>query len=222
MTKLADLLVVGVTARILVNRIPFLLLLVAVPLAVGQHASAHDLPSFGQLPTPGPNWKLHKDGRRGGTSQWSWVVLRDSDSGDLLSFAAHVLEPGERPEVIYSSDTAHELFPGGYCSLATDTKEQFTVWPLRNTVVKLHLVLVDQGKNLSREALEYTTVQEAEKVGGNRLAHGYVLIFNGISVFVQHTSKRPITFELAHDMAVELISIHFKKASGSNKVLREQ
>ena len=107
-----------------------LILLLAAPLA----ASSHELPLFGALPKAASNWKLHKEGARRGSPQWSWVVLVHSDSGDLLSFAAHKPEQGENRQLVHLSDTAHELFPGGYCILASLLRERWRRYFVSNVL----------------------------------------------------------------------------------------
>ncbi|MDQ3624375.1 MAG: hypothetical protein M3463_18095, partial [Verrucomicrobiota bacterium] len=187
-------------------------LLLFATFALVKYATAQELPSFGRLPQPGNNWKLDKEGRGGPSQQWAWVVFKNSDTGDLLSFAAHVLQPGEGRELTSLSDTAHELLPGGHYSPPADTMEHFTIWKLRKSVTKFHVM--NQGKDLSRETLEYTFVQEDKKGGSNRMAHGYAFIFDDVSVYVQHTSTRPITYELANDMAAALISSRAEQPYG--------
>jgi hypothetical protein len=172
--------------------------------------AAQDLPPFGQLPKFDENWKVCDQGKYGDTAfQWHWVVMTNIKSGDLLSFAAHRLEAGEKHDLIYHSDTAHEIFPTGLPSSGfrpslEARKTEITTSTIRNRVVKLDLPNSAAEKNRTKEALEYTFIAEEEN-GPNRMAHGYALVFGDLSVYVQHTSLKPITDDLAQDMAYRLI-----------------
>src|SRR5512133_4373016 len=83
-------------------------------------ASAEDLGLFGPLPNPGKAWKLCGSGKSPGSALWNWTVLTNSQTGDVLSFASHKIAPGEPRELIYWSDTAGEIFPGGYSAWSAD------------------------------------------------------------------------------------------------------
>jgi hypothetical protein len=168
-------------------------------LALAGNVNAQKLPLFGELPSVEKNWKLFTEGKYDDSAfQWFWVVLTNSATGDVLSFAAHKLAPGEKRELIYLSDTACEIFPGGYSWWPGQAVQRFTTYPIRNGVVKLHLMNSAAKRDLSQEALEYSFVQEQER-GTNRMAHEYALIFEDVSVYVQHPSRKPITWDLAHD-----------------------
>jgi len=164
------------------------------------------LPPFGQLPDSGKNWKLREQGKYGDSSfQWHWVILTNSQTADVLSYAAHRFETGEMRELIYLSDTAHEIFPAGDPTWTSSPKPHLTGHPIRNRVTKLDLSDSAAKRDLSQEALEYSFVQEEEH-GTNRLAHGYALVFDDVAVYIQHTSTKVITPEFAHDTAVSLLS----------------
>ena len=64
---------------------------------------------------------------------------------------------------------------------------------------------------LPQEMLEYTLVVEV-KDGKNRMVHGYAFIFDGVAMFVQHTSTNPITSDLAQKMLKSLLVNCRKKA----------
>lgn len=192
-------------------------LLLAVCFAAGDPVAVQALPLFGQLPKLGANWKVQTQGKN--NDSWGWVVMTDEKNGDLLSLAAHRLGPGEKRQLapgdhaglIYLSDTSREIFPNGHPSwLETqkrkESKERSNI-TVRNQVVKLDLPNSVAGKNRKHDVLEYTFIIE-EEGSGNRMANGYAFILGDLSVFVQHTSFKPITDYLAQDTAYALITSH--------------
>jgi hypothetical protein len=192
--------------------------LVLLLLTCASRGHGEDLPLYGPLPKLTSDWLVREKGGLGDPPwRWSWVILTNSQNGDLLSFAAHKGTSEKPRELIKWSDTAHELFPGGLPRWTV--KSGFGTRPIRNSVVKINLVNAAKKEDLSRDALEYTFIQED---GSNRLAHGYALDFEGLVVFVQHTSMRAITPDLAHDMAVSLISNYAKEKSGTPSESRVQ
>src|ERR1041385_5097525 len=91
-----------------------LLAVCAVWLGAGFFATATDLSLVGRLPELSPEWKLRERGQYGeATFQWHWLVFTNTE-GDVLSFASHRLEAGEKRDLIYMSDTAHESFFDGW------------------------------------------------------------------------------------------------------------
>ena len=147
----------------------------------------------------------------------SWVVLTNSQSGDLLSFAAQQMGSKPFPEVnrVSWSDAAGSIFPGGYSAWHKVPAWDFTGHWIRNDVVELSIVDEATKKNVFQQALEYTLVFE-EKPGTNRLAHGYALALGKMKIFVQHTSAKAITPDLAHEIASGLIWIHCKQEAARN------
>ena len=195
-------------------------LLLAVCFAASHRVAAQDLLLFGPLPKLEKNWKLQAQGKYG--DSWGWVVMSNDKSGDLLSFAAHRLGPGEKLQLgpgkksglIYLSDTSHEIFPTGTPSWLETRKHDGSITSIRAQVVKLDLGNSAAGKNRTQEALEYTFIVEEEE-GGNRMAHGYAFVLGDLSVFVQHTSFKPITDELAQDTACGLITSHERQRTAA-------
>ena len=183
--------------------------------AASDRVVAEDLPIFGKLPKLGENWKLQAQGKSG--ESWGWVVMTDAKSGDLLSFAAHRLGPEEKHQLthgahtglIYLSDTSREIFPKGvWCE--TKKREESKGGSnntIRNRLEKLDLPNSAAGKRHNHEVLEYTFITE-EEGSGNRMANGYAFVLGDLSVFVQHTSFKPITDELAQGTAYALIISH--------------
>ena len=197
-------------------------LLSLVWFAAGDRVAAEDLPLFGKLPKLGENWKVQSQGTSG--ESWGWVVMSDAKSGDLLSFAAHRLGPGEKRQLtpgehtglIYLSDTSREIFPNGiWCATRKreESRERSNV-TIRNRIEKLALPISAARKNRDHEVLEYTFIIE-EEGSGNRMANGYAFILGDLSVFVQHTSFKPITDYLAQDTAVALIASHEREQAAA-------
>jgi hypothetical protein len=56
------------------------------------------------------------------------------------------------------------------------------------------------------EAIEFTYVYESDELRPRTLGHGYIVVLNETVFFVQHTSRHPITSELALDMICDLVS----------------
>ncbi|HKS36463.1 MAG TPA: hypothetical protein VJW76_04685, partial [Verrucomicrobiae bacterium] len=142
-------------------------------LSTDYHASGQELPMFGQLPIPGKNWKLREQGKSDDFPvpwevPWAWVVMTNSESGDVLSFAAHKLPQGSKLELIYLSDTAREIFPAGDPLWVSTRNQDFNPYTIRNSVVRLNLLDSANNRDPSPNALEYTFVHE-EKEGKNRM-----------------------------------------------------
>ena len=191
--------------------------------AVGR-VVAEDLPFFGKLPKLGENWTLQAQGKSG--ESWGWIVMRDPKSGDLLSFAAHRLGPGEKRQLtpgehtglIYLSDTSREIFPNGiWCETRKreESKDGSNI-TIRNRIKALDFPNSAVGKRRKQEVLEYTFIIE-EEGSGNRMVNGYAFILEDLSVFVQHTSFKPITDELAQDMAYALITSHERQQAAAKE-----
>ena len=190
----------------------FAVLLSVLGFGFGCPLDAEELANFGVLPKPGNLWKLERKGANPDPMAWAWVTLRNSESGDLLSFASHILGKGEPRALIHYSDTAHEIFSAdGYCADDPAAKGRGgDICPIRNSVVPMGFTDAAAQKNISQNALEYTYVEEARNNGPSRMAHGYVLLFDDTAVYVQHTSLKPITDELVREMATELIVSHYR------------
>ena len=199
-------------------------LLSLVWFAAGDRVAAEDLPLFGKLPKLGENWKVQSQGKSG--ESWGWIVMSDAKSGDLLSFAVHrlgpaeqrQLAPGEKTGLICLSDTSRELFPTGTPSWGEtqkreESRERSNV-TIRNRIEKLGLPISAARKNRDHEVLEYTFIIE-EEGSGNRMVNGYAFVLGDLSVFVQHTSFKPITDYLAQDTAVALIASHEREQAAA-------
>lgn len=181
-------------------------------LATALLSRSQELPMFGQLPKLDKRWTLCDQGTNVTASYGlSWVVLTNSQSGDMLSFAAQRFGTNAFPSVNRAwSDMAADIFPGGYPAWSKPPGQNFRVYWIRNDVVELSTVDSATGKNIKEEALEYTLVFE-DKTGTNRLAHGYALALDELRVFIQHTSTKAITPDTAHEMASGLIYLNSKR-----------
>ena len=193
-------------------RVSRALLFVAIGcLCLLPEVNAQNLPLFGELPNLGKQWKLRD---HGDASPFHWVVLTNAETSDLLSFASYKLrlKSGVKQDLIYLSDTAHEIFPGGHPVWPADSVQGFgfSISPIRNAVMKLEFW--DRTSRRDQEALEYTFIRvQEQKNGTNQMAHGYAVVFDSVAVFVQHTSTKPITFDLANDTAIKLLEIHYRR-----------
>jgi len=182
--------------------------------------SALELPSFGPIPAIEKKWKLREQGKSDASIfAWNWIVFTNSENGDVLSFAAHRFAPGERRELIYLSDTAHESFVDGFPmwsrgESAAASMESVSMESIRNRVVKLDLMNSAARKDLSQEALEFSFVREVAH-GTNLMAHGYALVFEDGAVLVQHLSARPMASAFANGLAVSLLSSNFRKSASA-------
>lgn len=176
-------------------------------------ANSEQLPLFGELPSLEKQWRLRS---RGDAGRFHWVVLTNAETSDALSFASYKLplKPGGKQDLIYLSDPAREIFPDGDPVWPARDVHDLTITSIRNAVVKLDFW--DRTRGRDQEALEYTFIQEQEhKRGTNRMAHGYAVVFDDVAVFVQHTSTKPITFELARNTAAKLLEIHHRRVPAS-------
>jgi hypothetical protein len=192
------------------TNLPRLALIILLALSPTLPGRAEELAPFGELPKPGKDWAAHKSGKDGPAS---WTIWQNARTGDLLSFFARPRTAGEKNDLLSFSDSACEVFCADGERPANDSKERYNVAPIRFKVVPLGLV-TGEKKHLSNEALEYTWVEEPENGGETRMANGYVMFFGDTCIFVQHTSKKPITAEFVQDVAVQLIALRGTAAKG--------
>jgi hypothetical protein len=173
-------------------------------------AIGHELPLFGELPALDKMWKVREQGTNSALSmRSSWIVLTNSQSGDMLSFFADEIRGNAARKVDRApwSDMAGSIFPSGYPAWNKPAGENSSVYWIKNEVIELSTVDGVSHRSIEQEALEYAVVFE-QKAGTNRLAHGYGLALGGLRIFVQHTSTAAITAELAHEMASRLMILH--------------
>jgi hypothetical protein len=191
-------------------------MLMFISFSVSLKAASEQLPRFGVLPDLGRDWKFRESGTNGTASNgFSWMVFTNTQTGDLMSFAACKYGDGIFPKVSRDSwsSSAGEIFPDGYPVWAKNHPEVM-VNCIRNDLVELVGHDHAQGKNLPKEALRYSIIFEhVLKPVTNRLAHGYALALGEFAIFVQHTSTRPITADDAEGFATQLISAYSAQAA---------
>ena len=111
---------------------------------------------FGVLPKLSKQWMLCERGTNGSASITQfWVVLTNSQSGDLLSSAAQQMGSKPFPEVnrVSWSDAAGSIFPGGYPAWHKAPAWDFTGHWIRNDIVELSIVDEVTKKNVFQQAL---------------------------------------------------------------------
>lgn len=168
---------------------------------------------FGPLPNPGKNWAVHEQGTNATPSlkfKSSWVVLTNSQNGDVLSFYEDKFSgiiPSRPTNQGPWAEMAISLFPGGYpaWSKPASLRIKSSEWG-RNGLVDL-----PKGE----VAVESSTIWEDES-GAKRLSHGFGLALGELRLYVQHTSATIITPELAQDMAHGLIELNSKRNAVGN------
>jgi hypothetical protein len=160
-------------------------------------ADPPQLPGFGPLCDPGPEWQAVRDERSAGTRpliHGDFFVFARKSTAERFIIAIHPPAPADNRNLIYYSDSAFEMptegFPPDHSSATTTA--------LRNRVVELRVKSSQPVK-----ALEYTFVSESPQVR-NWMANGYVMRLNDRTVFVQHSSDSPITDAFAREMAIQL------------------
>jgi hypothetical protein len=155
-------------------------------------AEKHSLPILGGLALS-EGWREVERGTNTTQQPEEYWVTFQRQTNELLSILIRP-EPGVRDtNTIHFADTAHEVFSndGRYWGTAsTNGLNDSTAYGIR-----LRVVAVDRF-----EALEYSYVLEHLPPRENRLAHGYVL-FGEVTVFLQHTSTRPIPPDVAEGVA---------------------
>ncbi len=189
---------------------PFISIAVLVCVVANTEASAYDLPFFGELPGLGSEWSMRgDDGVRG---KYSWVNFERDGSDEVLSFVAWKFG---------SPDVKVSHGPVGQASIETfrsDGAARFSTASAGTPIaemVRYQFVSVnarDQSAdvNASEEAIEYTYIYEGDGDSPPSMAHGYVIVVEDVVLFVQHTSSRPFTSELAADVSARLWLRHVK------------
>ncbi|MFT4641854.1 MAG: hypothetical protein ACI8T1_005198 [Verrucomicrobiales bacterium] len=163
------------------------LALLSILIALGCQVSAKDsviLPLYGSVEIADGCRLLDSGGDNG--KNYHWLILQNDETHDYLSF--FVTSRRDISDLIQLSDTACELFPDGRFKRPKDAPAP-TLWGIRSRIDSIH----------GYEALEYSFVSDFSTRDDLR-AHGYV-VFGDVMLFVQHTSEKAITPELAYDRA---------------------
>jgi hypothetical protein len=155
----------------------------------------HSLPGVGSISLP-EGWRELERGTN--TTQKPaehWVTFQ-KQTNELLSILVQPHTGWRSTNTIHFADPAHEVFSndGRYWGTRTNRVDDSTAYNIR-----LRVVAVDRF-----EALEYSYVLEPLPPRENRLAHGYVL-FGDVTVFLQHTSTRPIPPDVAEGVAYSVM-----------------
>jgi|SRR6056297_1277334 len=154
----------------------------------GSLSHAHDLPRFGTLPELDSEWQLQEsnaDDVTSKTNPFRWVVFRNSENGDLLSFATFPRNDSETPLDRFF-DTALEIFPDG-----------LAVWDHNTTRMKIEAITIairERRLSIRRRlpVMGYSFVSEAA-TRPNLMANGRAWFERDYIIFVQHTSALPIS-----------------------------
>ena len=162
-----------------------------------------------KLPKIGNDWVRRDDS--GATGGYSWVNFDNKNrTGEVLSFVAWKVPPTMGVTDGPVAQASIEMFlSDGSARFSKSARGR----PIRDTV--RHRVLLiqigDADKKRDIKAIEYTYVYESDSNSPVTMAHGYGFIVGETALFVQHTSPRPISSELAFEMAGGLLSQHFGK-----------
>jgi hypothetical protein len=138
----------------------------------------------------------------------SWISFQKV-TNELLSVLVRSEPSGKEPPSTFFADSTREVFSndGRYWATAPNNE------PNNNAInygIRLRVVAV-----AGFEALEYSHVTEHLPPRENRLAHGYVL-FGDHTVFLQHTSTRPIAPDVAENLAHDVMRRLQKVSSPAN------
>ena len=209
--------------RSMKHRIIFLLSVCCYAL----HADAQELPLLGQLPQLGPDWVLQKQGwfpekpeaGKKVSYEGAWATFTNSKTGDIMSFAADRYANGTSRTLKGggTEQSASEMFPDGLPRFRHDFRRDGPFdsgWDLvdtiRSSVITIHTGMRNAaGKYVKAKALQYSYVYESRTGSApNRLAHGYVLDFDGTAIFIQHTSAHAITSDEAMEVAMSVLRDH--------------
>ncbi len=174
-------------------------------------ATAQELPIEKHLPAISDDWVRRNDGSRG---DHSWVKFDNRKvSGEVLSFVSWKVSPKMTVASSPIGQASIETFlSDGSASKSTSKRRQ----PISDTV-RHHIISINVGSaDLNREtdALEYTYIYESVVDSSVTMAHGYCIVIGETAIFVQHTSPKVISSELAFEMTGMLLSKHYEVAEG--------
>lgn len=182
------------------------------------------LPLFGPIPRVDANWGLLEKGTNySNRHSFSWLILTNRKSGDLLSFAAEAYGTNEFAEVnrVPWSDLVADRFPGGEPGWKGEGAQKYIGHWIRNEVRTIRIIDSRTRKSMEKGVLEYTLVfEKANREGANRLAHGYAVPLGNLRLMVQHTSTQAITPELSESLVTEMAQGALDKMTRENKPRR--
>lgn len=171
-----------------------------------------NLPIDGWLPNVSGEWIRRDD--RGAKGDHSWATYDNKDMpGDVLSFSMTKVPPAVNVSSSSVNQASIETFRADGSSVFSSRRPSIEA-PAMETV-RHRTILINLGSTTAKrdiEALEYTYIYEPSHESKRTMAHGYGVVVEGNALFVQHTSSRVISSEVAFDMLVGMLSRHHKLA----------
>ena len=182
-------------------------------LAVEALGAERELPIDNQLPRIGKDWIRRNDD--GDNGEHSWVNFDNQKSaGEVLSFEAWKVSPllkvTDSPVGQASIETF--LHNGSAWRSSPRVRGRPISDTVRHRILSINLGTTESKRNI--DAIEYTYVYEGGDDHEATMAHGYCLVIDHTVLFVQHTSPRAISSELAFDMAGGMLTKHFFQLTG--------
>ncbi len=158
-------------------------------------------------PPMSSNWKLI-DQSVSKSSGKAWANFENTESGDALAFQTWRVGSATKLESSPVIQSSIETFSSnGRASISSNTKR----YPIED-MVRHQIVEILLGDKTA-DAIEFTYIYGANPEKIESIAHGYIVRFDEVVYAVQHTSKRPISSELAFEMVCKLLEKKFTVGS---------
>lgn len=187
------------------------------PARIDAPASDGAVALSGKLPKPGKGWKKTDDGQTKG-GMYSWVHFKHAESGDVLAFAATRNTASLKVEHSPIRQASIETFTHtGRASWSARSGSEPIADMIRNRIVTVSAGNATNDRKYREEAIEFSYVYEPSGDSPPNMAHGYVIVVGDLTVFVQHTSQKVITSELAADMVCGLLTKHLAEQTSIPK-----
>ena len=181
--------------------------------AIEASGDERDLPINRQLPQISEDWiRRNDDGQSG---EYSWVNFdHQKSAGEVLSFVAWKVAPPIKVTDSPVGQASIETFlPNGSAWYSSPRVRGLPISDtVRHRILAINLGTTESKHNI--DAIEYTYVYEGGDDHEATMAHGYCLVIERTVLFVQHTSPRVISSELAFDMAGGMLTKHFFQLTG--------
>lgn len=183
-----------------------LLITVAGMLAAVAKGADPEPPINSYLPAVGNEWVKRPDaGTRG---NYSWINFeQQKTAGEILAFVSYKASAGIKVTDSVVSQASIEMFNQNGRASHNQPRGESIGDLLRHRVISINIASDNTKHEI--EALEYTYVFDTPGQEPT-IAHGYSVVVGEQVVFVQHTSVKPISSQLAFDMATNVISKHLK------------
>lgn len=185
----------------------FTLTMFAVIAAVTAFGSESAPPLEGHLPEISSEWIRRTDeGRKGA---YSWVNFdHKSAPGDTLGFVVWKVSPATKVTDSAVNQASIEMFAdNGQANFGLPKRGEPIGDVVRHRVVSIDID--SAGTRREMEALEYTYIFNKPN-GSATMAHGYCVVVGTHVVFVQHTSPKAISSDVAFEMASDVVSRHLQ------------